>query len=196
MSSIFLTLNVWDGMKKENFNSSYKLHLFKKIVLPFSIKLCRWFVMASVRVIVISFHPLEKNYRKKSGNHQSIINLLILISKILVDYIFSHMWELMFRGIEISTVRIFSPCQVCLEWIDFSLHVWDSFYQFLFIWCGSWFHSKCRVLNTPKESILLRIQSTFFTPRMELFQLLPQWSKFWLQKLESFCHRFATRFLE
>ena len=94
--------------EKENFNSSYKLHLFKKIVLPFSIKLCRWFVMASVRGIVISFHRLEKNCRKKSGNHQLIINLLILISKILVDYIFSHMWELMFRRIEISTVRIFS----------------------------------------------------------------------------------------
>ena len=132
MSSIFLTLNVWDGMKKENFNSSYKLHLFKKIVLPFSIKLCRWFVMASVRVIVISI-LLEKNCRKKSGNHRSIINLLILISKILLDYIFSYMGELKFHGIEISTgfFRL-------LPWISrfFVCMCEIRLLPVLFIWCG------------------------------------------------------------
>ena len=119
-------------------------NLFKKIVLPFVIN----FAVAGLwrdgeRSRDCYFQSFGEKMPKKSGNHQSIFWFCYLKSSRLDNfynlfYLFSH------GGIKAS--RNWNQCRIVssfFDWIDFfSLHVWDSFYQFFLSDVGSWFHSK------------------------------------------------------
>ena len=114
-----------ERIKNENFNASYKLHLFKKIVLPFVINFAVGLWRDGERSRDCYFQSFGEKMPKNSGNHQSIFWFCYLKSSRLDNfynlfYLFSH------GGIKVS--RNWNQCRIFssfFEWIDFFLCMFE-----------------------------------------------------------------------
>ena len=108
-------------IKNENFNASYKFHLFKKIVLPFVINFAVGLWRDGERSRDCYFQSFGEKMPKKSGNHQSIFWFCYLKSSRLDNfynlfYLFSH------GGIKKISAGFF---RLFFEWIDFFLCMFE-----------------------------------------------------------------------